>query len=31
MKIVVILVHGYNVTNPERTVNKFRQYFEQME
>lgn len=28
--VVVILIHGYNVVDPRRTVGKFRPYFEQL-
>lgn len=31
IKTVVILVHGYNVSNPEQTVNKLRPYFEELD
>lgn len=30
MNIIIILVHGFNVANPEFTINKFRQYFESL-
>lgn len=31
MKIIAILVHGFNVVNPELTINKLRPYFENLD